>query len=856
MILPCFRPGLFLLFVSAGLLSAAPAPTPHATEADFEIAAAPSWVKAAQPPTDLPASGVNSGSVYLLIDRQENLEQRQFYYHEVRAIQSENGLQNGASISVTFNPDYERLTFHSIQLLRDGTVSDRLDRSRIKLSPNAKDPDRLIHDSSWSADLALDDVRVGDRIEYSVTREGKNPLRGENYSAVYPMQWSFPVARNAVRLIYSAQRKLQFQAPNGGTLPNVTIADDLTEASTVVDHVPARMVEEEVPEGYAPRQRLDVSEFQSWGEVARWASPLFASEEPPSPEMRAEIDRLRAIFNPEQRIVAALQFAGDKIRDLNFGSWVGTSPITPPNEVLRRRAGDDKDKAALLVALLRGCEIDAVPALVSDYHRGSTPERLPSPEVFDHAIVQVRLGQATHWIDPWRGSQRGPLNQIYVARYRYTLLLRSETDSLTPFLAPKESWPIKTITETYRVPAPSEAGELDVVSDYYGLAADQVRASFRENTREEMQKRYLNYYARSFPEAKPRKLVWYEELPGEDGCRVSEWYLLPHIWRLDDDKSRYLLVINPGDISAALGSTASPQRIDPWRLSYPSVVKEEINIEMFEDWPPGVEGKTTSNPFFRLQDEPSGEGSHLQLNYTYEALSDRVEPGEFPAYVKAVTAAKDTLGYTLRYNTPEQLAKARKPFTFNWAVAAAGLCFLGSASFVAFRYFRASKLATPRPPPIDASERLTGIGGWLILLAIGLLLRPVGYLKGLYDLMPTMLKTDPWRALTDPIESGFHAWWAPALLYELFFNLASLVFCLLLIALFFRKRAAWSRCFALFLVVTILGSGLDVFLVDHIPAAAEPFSKSFREIGILAAAAAILIPYVFRSKRVKATFRR
>lgn len=155
-----------------------------------------------------------------------------------------------------------------------------------------------------------------------------------------------------------------------------------------------------------------------------------------------------------------------------------------------------------------------------------------------------------------------------------------------------------------------------------------------------------------------------------------------------------------------------------------------------------------------------------------------------------MSAAKDALGYTLRYSTPEQLAKARKPFTFSWAVAAAGLCFLGSASFFAIRYFRACKLATPRPPPVDAPESLAGIGGWLILLAIGQVLCTVGYLEGIYDLWPTMLKADSWRAVTDPIETGFHAWWAPAPLYELFFNLASLVFCLLLIALFFRKRAA------------------------------------------------------------------
>jgi hypothetical protein len=414
---------------------------------------------------------------------------------------------------------------------------------------------------------------------------------------------------------------------------------------------------------------------------------------------------------------------------------------------------------------------------------------------------------------------------------------------------------VKKIVETYRVPAPEETGELDVVSDYHGLAADQVRASFQENTREEIQKRYLAYYARSFPEAKPRKLVWFEELPGVNGCRVTESYVIPHIWQLSDDKERYLLALNPGDISSAIGPTVSAQRSDPLSREYPNKVIEEMNIEMFEEWSLDAKAATTTTDFFQLRDEPTVNGSHVQFDYTYEALRDRVEKKEFSSYNEAVTKAKDSIGYTLRYSTAKQLEKARKPSAFNWAIGAAGLCFLSCACFFAFRYFRKSRLPQPLSPPVDASARLNGIQGWLILLAIGQVLRPVGYIKPGLDLFSTMLNTNSWRSLTDPIESGYHPWWAPSLLFELFFNLASFVFCLLLIALFFRKRAAWPRCFAAFLILSVLGVVLDTLLVDRIPAAAESIATSMRNIGVTTVAAAIWIPYLYVSKRVKATFR-
>jgi len=92
-------------------------------------------------------------------------------------------------------------------------------------------------------------------------------------------------------------------------------------------------------------------------------------------------------------------------------------------------------------------------------------------------------------------------------------------------------------------------------------------------------------------------------------------------------------------------------------------------------------------------------------------------------------------------------------------------------------------------------------------------------------------------------------------LFELFFNILALLFSVLLVALFFAKRAAWPRAFALFLVVNLVGAVMDTILVDRIPAATEPLVTSLRDIAPIVLAGAIWIPYVFLSKRVKTTFR-
>ncbi|MEY2526295.1 MAG: hypothetical protein QOE73_1066 [Verrucomicrobiota bacterium] len=821
----------------------------------FNIAPTPDWVKQVTAPNEDAMGSESAGTAYLLVDEQENLERSASYYHQVRKITSENGVQNGASMSISFNPAFEKLIFHSIQLTRNGVPSNRLDRSHIKLLQREENTDRFIYDPSYNAQIALDDVRVGDVIDISYTVEGANPLRQGKYSVIFSMQWSVPVVRNFLRLVYPSNRNLGFQAQNDTTRPTISAANGITEWSYEAANIPGRKVEDDAPDDYSPTRRLEISEFHDWAELAQWAMPLFETEAPRSSEFDAEIDKLKAIINPELRVVAALRFVQDEIRYVALKFGPGARRPTALGEVLRRRFADNKDKVLLLVTLLRRIGIDAAPALVSDSYRSTVRDELPAPEIFDHAIVQVRLGETTHWIDPTRSGQRGPLSQVFVTNYGYALVLRPGSKELTAFTTPPGSWPVKKVVETYRVRAPEKSAELDVISEYRGLAADKTRTLFLESAREEIQKQYLQYYARTYPELKTQKQLWYEELPAENACRVTESYVLPKIWELSEQKDHYELFLRPGDIQSAIGSPTSPQRDDPLKLEHPNTVVEEMNIEMFEDWSFQSKGDTVSTDFFRFRDDPTATGSHIQFNYSYETLKGRVEVGELPKFNEAITKIKDTLGYTLKYSTPEQLKKTRRRGTFNWAVAAAAICFSGTAGFIAYRYFRDSRLPNPVPPPIDAPARLNGIGGWLILLAIGHLLRPIGFIKTGFDLLPTMLNTNSWRSLTDPIESTYHAWWAPVLLFELFFTIVLLVFCALLIALFFTKKAAWPRCFAVFLICSFLGTALDIYFVHRIPAAAESISGSLRDILTITVGAAIWIPYVYLSKRVKATFR-
>lgn len=89
-----------------------------------------------------------------------------------------------------------------------------------------------------------------------------------------------------------------------------------------------------------------------------------------------------------------------------FGDWRrhdGGLVPRPLKEIEQSRYGDCKDLSALLVAILRSLKMDARLALV---RRGENPfgeepdYNTPTTNRFNHAIVNVKSGAKTYWLDP------------------------------------------------------------------------------------------------------------------------------------------------------------------------------------------------------------------------------------------------------------------------------------------------------------------------------------------------------------------------------------------------------------------------------------------------------------------------
>jgi len=181
------------------------------------------------------------------------------------------------------------------------------------------------------------------------------------------------------------------------------------------------------------------------------------------------------------------------------GVEFGEASLVPrrPAEVLARRYGDCKDKAALLVALLRAAGVPAHVALlnVSDIDLDA---KLPSMGDFDHAIVYVPpAGSAPAlWIDATNPSTTvGELPGSDVDRRALVASARSEGLIKTPAGASGQS----VIRETCRVLL-GESGYPRIIerTEAKGAAARVFRHGWSISPRKALEEQFTTYVKETY----------------------------------------------------------------------------------------------------------------------------------------------------------------------------------------------------------------------------------------------------------------------------------------------------------------------------------------------------------------------
>jgi transglutaminase-like putative cysteine protease len=627
----------------------------------YTVAPPAEWVQSAPPEGHSAASTQEvSGSVeYQLSDLQVRVDEVwSEYFHSITRATNASGVSDFSNISINFDPELDRLVLHAVTLRRPGATSDELQHGRIEVLQRESKLESGILDGSLTFHLVMSDVRVGDSVDYSYTIEHRDPAWSNRFFARYLTQWSDPVRRSRVRILLRSHAPVFVHYPPH---KEPRQADDGTWQSLEWDEesLPALKFEKDAPDWYEQYPAIQLSQFATWKDVVDTALPLFALPNPPGAELAALEKQLSSSAHSDaERVMAVIRFVQEEIRYTGLELGSGAYRPTLPQEVLRRRYGDCKDKTLLAVALLRDLGIDASPALVSTRWGHHLHERLASPGDFNHAIVKIRLGPKTYWLDVTRSAQGGDLQQVVQADFGDALVVAPGVKALEEMPREQPESPLISADVEFDLrDGIDKEGGLKVSTMYRGSEADVLRRSLRRESIADIGNTYLNYYKGRYTSIRAVEAPKVTDDLRSNQITVNESYRVDHFFEVDSSgKERFHLEAEI--INEHLHTLVTPVRATPFDLESPVNSSEHIRIRMPEEFPVKDEVVKIKSGQFQYDSRASHVGNDVLLEYHYRTLTDTVPTEGLEEFLKKRAAAQDDTYYRFTKDRDEVPSQA------------------------------------------------------------------------------------------------------------------------------------------------------------------------------------------------------
>ncbi len=618
-----------------------------AAKPDFKVQPPPAWVRPVAPPDGADKKEPEDGLRCMLDDRQVRVTAAgsESFYHYVEQVTTSSAVEEVSQLQLDFEPSYQRLVIHHVNVVRNGQTINALRPSEIRVIQREAELREQLFNGTLSAVVVINDVRPGDVIDYAFSVNGDNPVLAGNFADSFALAHSDTCALLRVRLLWPAARRLFMRARQTDLQPSVTQGADEVEYVWESRDAPGVEYEDSQPSWYDPTPYVQLSEFETWADVARWAAPLYEPGEL-SPALRAQIEEWRKLPNAEERVLAARRFVQDEVRYL--GIELGTYSHTPtkPSKVFERRFGDCKDKTLLLMTMLNQLGIEARPALVNTDVRRALDDWQPSPYSFDHVIVRAEVDGKTYWIDPTASYQRGTLANASTPEFERALVVVPETQSLSEIPLTNPDGPTVTVHELYEVAGFDAPVLLTVTTLFRGADADTMRYRLAGRSREDMGKGSLNFYADREPSIQLEGLPNVSDDERADTITLTEHYVIPGFWK--DSKHNFPAMY----FGRALSKPDRSRRTSPLAVTFPYNVEQLTEIRLPRRLWVSTGDESVEDDALRFTARTEADGNVVRVRYALVTKRDAVPVEKVEKHLATLDKALNVSNYELRSGQP------------------------------------------------------------------------------------------------------------------------------------------------------------------------------------------------------------
>ncbi len=511
--IPASRPYLpwLLLFIAAAL------PVSAAAQQPAEPIDAPTQPWTAQPwtaphfsidPKALyhAASGVTApddANIAVLLDDESYTfdEQGRAVHvgHFVYKVLTQKGAENWDALSVGWEPWHEARPIIRARVIAADFAVHTLDPATITEAP-ARGGDYKTYSDGKTLHVPLPAIAPGTVVEEEFTETETEPIfvPGRVGSIAFG-QVDVPVAHSHAVLDAPASLPLRTTLL---LLPGVTPVRKESNGRVTLTFDVGPLAPIDARDNFLPPDdvlfpMIAFSTGASWQQIAAQYGKI-VDQRSGSPAVKAVVDPLIAGKKTiAEKETAILDYLDREVR--YTGIEFGEAAIVPhdPAETLSKKYGDCKDKATLLVAMLRLAGIPAYVALLNAESRIDSPADLPGMGMFDHAIVYVP-GPPALWIDAT--DRYATLGQVPMPdQGRLALIARADTTALvkTPESASRDNG-IDEIREfTLNDNGPANVVEITqpkgaFESSYRGYYADKPDTDTRQGLSSYVKQEYIS----------------------------------------------------------------------------------------------------------------------------------------------------------------------------------------------------------------------------------------------------------------------------------------------------------------------------------------------------------------------------
>jgi MFS family permease len=626
-----------------------------------QIGPAPNWVIPCPYNSDF-APTSRGPLTCLLIEQQVQADLRQTYVRTAQRLETMQAIQQQSNWRLAFEPQTQSIILHSIKVRRGSLEVEHLSLERLQFLQREAGLEGLVISGWVTILLLLEDVCPGDVLEWSYTLTNRPKLLPDNISCFFTLPPGFEIGKYHFSIRHREGRDLQWKSSSPELAPTRELESGEVCYALRGEKMSVPAIEDSTPSSYLAFPWIQMSDCADWQTVARAVTEAW-KEEPTGDGMAKLLEEINRVdTNLLARINRAIELVQDGFRYLSVNLELGGQIPASAETVVRRRYGDCKDMAFLLVRILRALGVRSRPILVHTAWRSSIAEMLPSPSVFNHVVVEYEIENERRWVDATLKQQGGNALHRGVPDFAFGLPIDRDTNALSAI--PKESLPSGSIhvKESFILDTSGGASLLALVILAKGIQAEAFRAEFANEGIEAVAKKRLQACANRFSNATRIGQLQYRDDRELNEFAIADTFEIKGFLRRDPNSKTCLFLVRgeaapPNFVCPSPTARRSPIA-EPFPCRRTHVVEIDfsgmrtINVPMFE----------TGNEFFSFSRRTKALPKFLWVTFAFNALADSVPAKRIQEHRKSVASVWEASRLELRFPLGVSRGRRRSDF--------------------------------------------------------------------------------------------------------------------------------------------------------------------------------------------------